>query len=120
MSQLVIAVLPVNHMEEAEKFFALLDFQRLGDKAPAYRILVAPDGGELHLTQAVPGWVDASRNPFCLYFRRPDVDRLAQVFSARIIGNSAPSLKPWGMYEFAVNGPDSVLIRIGWPKPSPE
>ncbi|AFW01973.1 hypothetical protein B932_2417 [Gluconobacter oxydans H24] len=56
------------------------------------------------------------RNPYCLYLSRLDVDRLAPVFSGRIIEDNAPSLKPWGMYEFAVNGPDDVLIRIGWPE----
>lgn len=40
------------------------------------------------------------------------IDRLAHVFSGRIIGDNAPSLKPWGRYEFAVNGPDNVLIWI--------
>jgi hypothetical protein len=23
--------------------------------------------------------------------------------------------KEWGMYEFALNGPDDLLARIGWP-----
>ena len=23
--------------------------------------------------------------------------------------------KAWGMYEFALDGPDGVLVRIGWP-----
>jgi hypothetical protein len=23
--------------------------------------------------------------------------------------------KPWGMYEFALNGPDDLLVRVGWP-----
>ena len=26
-----------------------------------------------------------------------------------------PSDKPWGMYEFTLNGPDDTLIRVGWP-----
>ena len=23
--------------------------------------------------------------------------------------------KSWGMYEFALNGPDDLLVRVGWP-----
>jgi hypothetical protein len=26
-----------------------------------------------------------------------------------------PEDKPWGMYEFALNGPDETLVRVGWP-----
>ena len=26
-----------------------------------------------------------------------------------------PQDTPWGMYEFALNGPDHVLVRVGWP-----
>ncbi len=111
----VIAILPVNDIPQAEQFFALLGFSAPDGGVSEYRILQTPDGAELHLTQAVAGWVEAGRNPFGLYFRRPDVDALAQVFADQIIEKEGPSLKPWGMYEFAVNGPDDVLVRIGWP-----
>ena len=23
--------------------------------------------------------------------------------------------REWGMYEFAVGGPDNLLVRVGWP-----
>jgi hypothetical protein len=26
-----------------------------------------------------------------------------------------PEDKAWGMYEFALNGPDETLVRVGWP-----
>ncbi|GEB03799.1 VOC family protein [Gluconobacter roseus] len=110
-----IAILPVNDIPQAEQFFALLGFFAQNKGVAEYRILHSQDGAELHLTQAVPGWVEAGRNPFGLYFRRPDVDALAHVFAGQIIEKEGPSLKPWGMYEFAVNGPDGVLVRIGWP-----
>ena len=27
----------------------------------------------------------------------------------------APPRKPWGTYEFVLNGPDALFVRIGWP-----
>ena len=60
------------------------------------------------------GWLRPDRNPFGLYLYRPDVDGLAAIFADEIIEEEGPSEKPWGMYEFAVNGPDGVLVRIGW------
>ena len=29
--------------------------------------------------------------------------------------SKAPEHKTWGMYEFALNGPDDLLVRIGRP-----
>jgi hypothetical protein len=64
----------------------------------------------------VEGWVVPSRNPFGLYVYVEDVDSLAKEFKDEIIGKEKKAEeKPWGMYEFAVNGPDDVLIRVGWP-----
>ncbi|MFT8807097.1 hypothetical protein [Gluconobacter sp.] len=73
------------------------------------------EGEELHLTQAFPGWVEIGRNPFSLYIRRPDVDALAPAFADQVLEKEGPSIRSWGIYEFAVNGPDGVLVRIGWP-----
>ncbi|MFT8520724.1 hypothetical protein [Gluconobacter oxydans] len=111
----VIAILPVNDLAQAEQFFAVLGFSSRNGSSAEYRLLETADGEELHLTQAVPGWVEAGRNPFGLYFRRPDVDALAQAFAGQVLEKEGPSVRPWGMYEFAVNGPDCVLVRIGWP-----
>jgi len=70
-------------------------------------------GGFIHLTIAVEGWLQAGRNPFGLYLYREDVDGLAAAFAGEVIGQ--PSNKTWGMYEFALSGPDDALIRVGWP-----
>ncbi len=70
-------------------------------------------GAQIHLDQAVEGWLVPGRNPFGLYLYRKDVDELAAVFRGEI--DSDPSHKPWGMYEFAINAPDDTLVRIGWP-----
>ena len=80
-----------------------------------YRLLSNGNGGYLHLTDAVEGWLVPGRNPFGLYPYLEDVDALAAEFRHEIIGNTAPEDKPWGMYEFALSDPDQTLVRIGWP-----
>jgi catechol 2,3-dioxygenase-like lactoylglutathione lyase family enzyme len=113
--QTLTAILPCNDLEAAEAFFARLGFGKSSDHGD-YRILRHPGGGDLHLTATVPGWVEADRNPFGLYFYIEDVDGLAAHFPGEILGpHQRPENKPWGMYEFALNGPDGVLVRIGWP-----
>lgn len=72
-------------------------------------------GGQIHLNPAVAGWLVPGRNPFGLYLYREDVDALATVFRRELLGSGDPSDKPWGMYEFALNGPDDLLVRVGWP-----
>jgi len=61
------------------------------------------------------GWLQAGRNPFGLYLYREDVDGIAIQFAAEIIGTVSD--KPWGMYEFALNGPDDTLVRVGLAEP---
>ena len=61
------------------------------------------------------GWLQAGRNPFGLYLYREDVDGAARAFAGETIGQ--PGDTPWGMYEFALNGPDETLVRVGWPTP---
>ena len=113
----MVAILPCNDLEAAEKFFARLDFLHRGrDKWDGYRLLTDPSGAELHLTDAVEGWVVPGKNPFGLYLFIEDVDGMAARFAGETIPSEGPSLKPWGVYEFAINGPDDVLIRVGWPR----
>ncbi|WP_375381916.1 hypothetical protein [uncultured Sphingomonas sp.] len=51
-----------------------------------------------------------------MYLYTDEVDRLAAAFAGEIIEREKrPTHKPWGMYEFALNGPDELLVRIGWP-----
>ena len=92
-----------------------MGFVRNKDSPDDYRMLADSFGGQIHLSQAVEGWLVPGRNPFGLYLYREDVDGLAAVFRGEIPGDGGPSDKPWGMYEFALNAPDDVLIRVGWP-----
>ena len=115
MGERVTAILPCNDLDFAEAFFARLGFAREAGGSPDYRMLADGRGGFVHLVAAVPGWLESARSPFGLYLYRKDVDELAGRFRDEILGAQDPADKPWGMYEFAVNGPDGTLVRIGWP-----
>lgn len=113
----VTAIVPCNDLDAAEAWWNRLGFRRpAGQGYDEYRMLSDGRGGEVHLGKAVPGWVVAGRNPFGVYVSTPDVDALAAAFSDDILepGRCAEH-KPWGMYEFSLNGPDDLLVRIGRP-----
>jgi hypothetical protein len=112
MDQRLTAILPCNDIELAQAFFERLGFSR--EKSPDdYRMLSDGLGGYVHLTPVIEGWLTPGRNPFGLYLHREDVDSLAAVFEGEIL--DGPADRPWGMYEFTLNGPDDTLVRVGWP-----
>jgi hypothetical protein len=115
LEQHLTAILPCNDIDAAEAFFIRLGFTRVTGSLDEYRMLFDGRGGFIHLQPAVEGWLVPGRNPFGLYLYREDVDGTAAAFAGEIIGKDGPSAKPWGMYEFALNGPDDVLVRVGWP-----
>ena len=109
----VTAIIPCNNLDEAERWWRALGFTcSEGGNFGDYRILSDGEGGEIHLQTAVEGWVVPGRNPLGVYVYTPRVDAL---FAAATQAIHAPSHKAWGMYEFALNGPDETLVRIGWP-----
>jgi hypothetical protein len=102
-----------NDLEQAQAFFERLGFSR--EEGPDdYRMLCDGLGGYIHLTPAVEGWLTPGRNPFSLYLYRKDVDGLAAAFKEETLEKDGPSDKPWGIYKFALNGPDDTLVRVGW------
>ncbi|QAU45844.1 VOC family protein [Bradyrhizobium guangzhouense] len=111
----LVAILPCNDLDASERFYARLGFVRPDGTRPApgeadtYRMLSNGQGGYLHLTDAVEGWLVPGRNPFGLYLYLRDVDAAAREFG------QTPEDKPWGMYEFALSDPDETLVRVGWP-----
>lgn len=114
MDQRLTAILPCNDLDAAETFFERLGFKVDGG-LDDYRMMSDAHGGSIHLNPAVEGWVVPGRNPFGLYLYRQDVDAVAATFAGEIIEAEGPTDKPWGMYEFALNGPDDTLVRVGWP-----
>lgn len=112
----VAAIAPCNDLGAAEAWWSRLGFRRPPEQDWVdYRILCDDLGAEIHLTTAVEGWLIAGRNPFGVFLYTPRVDELASIAGAEVLGAGRPENKPWGMYEFALNGPDDLLVRIGWP-----
>lgn len=112
----VSAIIPCNDVDAAERWWNGLGFFGPVDGRGDYRILSNEEGATIHLQPAVPGWVVPGRNPFGVYLSTPNVDRLAKAAEDAIPGMvAAPRHTEWGMYEFALNGPDDLLVRIGWP-----
>lgn len=119
MNTRLTAILPCNDLDASEAFYNRLGFTRPeGEKVAeddSYRILSDGRGGDLHLTDAVKGWLKKGENPFGLYLYTEDVDAMAGRFPGEVIEQAGPGHKPWGMYEFALSDPDDTLVRIGWP-----
>jgi hypothetical protein len=117
ISSSVTAIIPCNDLDAAEAWWARLGFScPEGHDFGDYRMLSDSHGAQVHLQRAVEGWVVPGRNPFAVYLYTPGVDALAEIVHDEIAGAAkAPEHKPWGMYEFALNGPDDLLVRIGWP-----
>ena len=113
----VTAIIPCNDLDAAEAWWNLLGFTRPADQGyEEYRMLGDGRGGEVHLNKAVEGWVKPGENPFGVYIYTPYVDALAETMRDAIIEREkAPTHKHWGMYEVSLNGPDDLLVRVGWP-----
>ena len=117
-SGVLTAILPCNDLDASEAFYARLGFTRPeADKEPGdtYRMLSNGQGGFLHLTDAVEGWLVPGRNPFGFYLYVENVDALAAEFAGQTLEKNGPEAKPWGMYEFSLSDPDQTLVRVGWP-----
>ncbi len=111
------AIIPCNDLDSAEAWWNRLGYSRpIGQGYDDYRMLSDGYGGEVHLNRAVEGWVIPGQNPFGIYLYTDRVDALAVTMRDEIIEREkAPTHKDWGMYEFALNGPDGLLVRVGWP-----
>ena len=110
-------IIPCNDINAAERWWSKLGFARPADQDYGdYRMLSDGEGAEVHLQAAAAGWLVPGRNPFGVYLYTPRLDELASLARDVIIGSGrAPEHKSWGMYEFALNGPDDLLVRVGWP-----
>ena len=112
VSRKLTAILPCNDIDASAAFYTKLGFTH-HDGDGDYRMLSDGKGGEIHLTNAVEGWLVPGRNPFGLYLYTEDVDQLAAALGKLVLHK--PENKPWGMYEFALSDPDETLVRVGWP-----
>ena len=108
-----MAILPCNDLDAAQAFFERLGFQVEGSPAD-YRMSDGM-GSAIHLNTAVSGWLVPRGQPV----RPLPVSRgrrhagggvCRRDHRAEVAGD-----KPWGMHEFALNGPDDMLVRVEWP-----
>ena len=115
-----VAIVPCNDLDAAEAWWNRRGFTRPPDQGyDEYRMLADGEGGEVHLQPAVPGWLMPGRNPFGVYVHTPRVRALAAALRDEIIEREKDAThKAWGMLEFALNGPDDLLVRVGWPSRS--
>lgn len=113
----VTAIIPCNDVDAAERWWNKLGFSRPAEQDfDDYRMLSDGEGGEVHLQAAVKNWLVPGQNPFGVYIYTRRVDELATLVSEAIIERTKRAEhKEWGMYEFTLNGPDDLLVRVGWP-----
>lgn len=96
-------------------FWERLGFARTGGD-DGY-VIMSSWGCEVHLTQAGDDpWRVPEHNPFGIFIRTPNVEAIATRVDDLIIRpGGVLRHREWGMYEVGINGPDGLLVRIGWP-----
>jgi hypothetical protein len=109
------AIVPCNDLHTALYFWQRLGFERTGGE-DAY-VIMTGWGCEVHLTQAGGSpWDVPEHNPFGVFIRTPDVDAIAARVDDLIIRpGGILRHREWGIYEVGINGPDGLLVRVGWP-----
>lgn len=109
------AIVPSNDLLKAVEFWQRLGFSRVGGEGEY--VLMSGWGCEVHLTQAGGGeWRVPANNPFGVFIRTPEVEAIAaRVDDLVIRPGGVLRHREWGMYEVGINGPDGLLVRVGWP-----
>jgi len=110
------AIVPSNDLAGAIPFWVRLGFVRTG--GDDNYIIMTGWGCEVHLIQAGTGaWrVPAENNPFGVFIRTPEVAEIAARVDDLIIRpGGVLRHREWGLYEVGINGPDGLLVRVGWP-----
>ena len=109
------AILPSNDLPSALQFWQRLGFVPTG--GDSHYVILEGWGCEVHLTQAGSGpWRVPEHNPFGVFIRTPEVEAIAALVEDLIIRpGGVLRHREWGMYEVGINGPDNLLVRVGWP-----
>ena len=109
------AIVPSNNLSAAIAFWERLGFSRTG--GDVNYIIMTGWSCEVHVIQAGAGpWRVPEHNPFGVFIRTPDVEAIAAKVDDLIIRpGGVLRHREWGLYEVGINGPDGLLVRIGWP-----
>jgi hypothetical protein len=109
------AIVPCTDLPAAIPFWERLGFARAGGDA-GY-VIMSGWSCEVHLTQAGDDpWHVPEHNSFGVFIRTPEVEAIAARMDDLIIRpGGVLRHREWGMYEVGINGPEGLLVRIGWP-----
>lgn len=109
------AIIPCQDLEGALPFWEKMGFARTGGDHN-YWLLTGWDC-EVHLRRGdPPPWHVPENNPFGVFIRTPQVDRIAELMDEHVVRPGGMLRhREWGLYEVALGGPDNLLVRIGWP-----
>jgi hypothetical protein len=109
------AIVPSNDLPSALQFWQRLGFVPTG--GDSHYVILEGWGCEVHLTQAGSDpWRVPEHNPFGVFIRTPEVEAIAALVEDLIIRpGGVLRHREWGMYEVGINGPDNLLVRVGWP-----
>jgi hypothetical protein len=109
------AIVPSNDLPSALQFWQRLGFAPTG--GDSHYVILKGWGCEVHLTQAGSDpWRVPEHNPFGVFIRTPEVEGIAALVEDLIIRpGGVLRHREWGMYEVGINGPDNLLVRVGWP-----
>jgi len=109
------AIVPSNDLPSALLFWQRLGFVPTG--GDCHYVILEGWGCEVHLTKAGSGpWRVPQHNPFGVFIRTPEVEAIAALVEDLIIRpGGVLRHREWGMYEVGINGPDNLLVRVGWP-----
>lgn len=110
------AIVPSNDLAAAIPFWERLGFEKVGGNEDY--LIMQGLGCEVHLTQAGEGeWrVPEEHNPFGIFIRTPQVAEVAARMDDLVIRpGGVLRHREWGLYEVGINGPDGLLVRVGWP-----
>lgn len=114
MTGLAIPTLPARDLDASIAFYTALGFDcPFHQDAPdGYAILAHNDGRELHLFRHDE--IDPLTNYAGCYWRVSDVDAVyRQAAGSGVELRGEPTVRPWGMREFALVDPSGNLLRIG-------
>lgn len=109
------AIVPSNDLPSALQFWHRLGLVPTG--GDSQYVILEGWGCEVHLTQAGSDpWRVPEHNPFGVFIRTPEVEAIAALVEDLIIRpGGVLRHREWGMYEVGINGPDNLLVRVGWP-----
>ena len=111
------AIVPSNDIKTALPFWLQMGFDAYDTAGDGNFYILTGWGCEIHLRRGdPPPWDVPQNNPFGVFIRTPEVDKIAGLMDEYIIRpGGVLRHREWGLYEVGLAGPDNLLVRAGWP-----